>query len=111
MTIIRNFIQTHPIHALLFDLNGTMVHDMPYHTRAWHQILYLLGLTSPMKTPKRVLRQKRRSHRKGHARPISTGCKNGNGLEKKQFTVENLKLNWALSPACLLSCRKLPNKI
>jgi HAD superfamily hydrolase (TIGR01509 family) len=44
MTIIRNFIQTHPIHALLFDLNGTMVHDMPYHTRAWHQIFVSLGV-------------------------------------------------------------------
>lgn len=25
--------------AFIFDLNGTMINDMEYHTRAWHQIL------------------------------------------------------------------------
>ena len=25
--------------AFIFDLNGTMVHDMEYHTRAWHELL------------------------------------------------------------------------
>jgi beta-phosphoglucomutase len=25
--------------AFIFDLNGTMIDDMPYHIRAWHQIL------------------------------------------------------------------------
>jgi beta-phosphoglucomutase len=25
--------------AYLFDLNGTMIDDMPYHTKAWHDIL------------------------------------------------------------------------
>ncbi|QJX45536.1 HAD family phosphatase [Hymenobacter taeanensis] len=25
--------------AFLFDLNGTMIHDMDYHTSAWHHIL------------------------------------------------------------------------
>jgi beta-phosphoglucomutase family hydrolase len=25
--------------AFLFDLNGTMIDDMPYHIKAWHQIL------------------------------------------------------------------------
>ncbi|RTQ51417.1 HAD family phosphatase [Hymenobacter gummosus] len=25
--------------AFLFDLNGTMIHDMDYHTRAWQQLL------------------------------------------------------------------------
>jgi|SRR6185503_3493893 len=25
--------------AFIFDLNGTMVNDMPYHTKAWHSLL------------------------------------------------------------------------
>jgi len=25
--------------AFIFDLNGTMVNDMPYHTKAWHNLL------------------------------------------------------------------------
>jgi beta-phosphoglucomutase len=29
--------------ALLFDLNGTMIDDMPYHIKAWHRILVGLG--------------------------------------------------------------------
>jgi beta-phosphoglucomutase len=29
--------------AFLFDLNGTMVNDMPYHVKAWHGILNQLG--------------------------------------------------------------------
>ena len=29
--------------AFLFDLNGTMVNDMPYHVKAWHRILNELG--------------------------------------------------------------------
>jgi beta-phosphoglucomutase family hydrolase len=29
--------------AFLFDLNGTMIDDMPYHVRAWHRILNELG--------------------------------------------------------------------
>lgn len=29
--------------ALLFDLNGTMIDDMPYHIGAWHRILNDLG--------------------------------------------------------------------
>ena len=29
--------------AFLFDLNGTMIDDMPYHIRAWHRILNELG--------------------------------------------------------------------
>lgn len=31
--------------AFLFDLNGTMVDDMPYHVDAWHKILTELGAT------------------------------------------------------------------
>jgi beta-phosphoglucomutase len=29
--------------AFLFDLNGTMINDMPYHVNAWHRILNELG--------------------------------------------------------------------
>jgi beta-phosphoglucomutase-like phosphatase (HAD superfamily) len=29
--------------AFLFDLNGTMINDMPYHIKAWHRILTSLG--------------------------------------------------------------------
>lgn len=29
--------------AFLFDLNGTMINDMPYHIKAWHHILTELG--------------------------------------------------------------------
>lgn len=29
--------------AFLFDLNGTMINDMPYHIKAWHKILNDLG--------------------------------------------------------------------
>lgn len=29
--------------AFLFDLNGTMIDDMQYHIRAWHEILNSLG--------------------------------------------------------------------
>ena len=29
--------------AFLFDLNGTMINDMPYHIKAWHRILTNIG--------------------------------------------------------------------
>lgn len=29
--------------AFLFDMNGTMIDDMPYHIKAWHRILNELG--------------------------------------------------------------------
>jgi beta-phosphoglucomutase len=29
--------------AFLFDLNGTMIDDMDYHIRAWHDIVHHLG--------------------------------------------------------------------
>ena len=29
--------------AFLFDLNGTMINDMPYHIKAWHRILNEFG--------------------------------------------------------------------
>lgn len=31
--------------AFLFDLNGTIIDDMPYHIKAWHRILTNLGST------------------------------------------------------------------
>ncbi len=31
--------------GFLFDLNGTMVNDMPYHIKAWHQEIVKLGGT------------------------------------------------------------------
>jgi HAD superfamily hydrolase (TIGR01509 family) len=33
----------HEVSAYLFDLNGTMINDMPYHITAWHRILNELG--------------------------------------------------------------------
>jgi HAD superfamily hydrolase (TIGR01509 family) len=33
----------HPPKAFLFDLNGTMINDMPYHVSAWHSIMNRLG--------------------------------------------------------------------
>ena len=33
----------HEIKAFLFDMNGTMINDMPYHIAAWHRILSDLG--------------------------------------------------------------------
>lgn len=32
-----------PVQAFLFDLNGTMIDDMPYHIKAWHRIVNKLG--------------------------------------------------------------------
>lgn len=33
--------------GFLFDLNGTMVNDMPYHITAWHKEIIKLGETFP----------------------------------------------------------------
>ena len=38
--------------AFLFDLNGTMVNDMPYHVKAWHRILNELGANISMEQMK-----------------------------------------------------------
>lgn len=38
--------------AFLFDLNGTMVNDMPYHVKAWHRILNELGADMSMEQMK-----------------------------------------------------------
>lgn len=36
-------IDTQKYKAFLFDLNGTMIHDMPYHVSAWHKVIQSLG--------------------------------------------------------------------
>jgi beta-phosphoglucomutase len=38
--------------ALLFDLNGTMIDDMPYHIKAWYRILNELGANLTMERVK-----------------------------------------------------------
>jgi beta-phosphoglucomutase len=38
--------------AFLFDLNGTMIDDMPYHIKAWHRILNELGADISMERMK-----------------------------------------------------------
>lgn len=38
-------INTEKYKAFLFDLNGTMIHDMPYHVNAWHKVIEALGGT------------------------------------------------------------------
>jgi len=38
--------------AFLFDLNGTMINDMPYHIKAWHRILNGLGANISMEKMK-----------------------------------------------------------
>lgn len=38
--------------AFLFDLNGTMIDDMHYHIKAWHDILNALGATISMERMK-----------------------------------------------------------
>lgn len=38
-------INTEKYKAFLFDLNGTMIHDMPYHVNAWHRVIQTLGGT------------------------------------------------------------------
>ena len=38
--------------AFLFDLNGTMINDMPYHIKAWHRILTDAGIDISLETIK-----------------------------------------------------------
>jgi len=38
--------------GFLFDLNGTMVNDMPYHIEAWHKQLVALGSTISLEETK-----------------------------------------------------------
>ena len=41
-----------PYKAFLFDLNGTMINDMPYHVKAWYKILNDLGANISMERMK-----------------------------------------------------------
>lgn len=38
--------------AFLFDLNGTMINDMPYHIQAWHKIMNEMGANISVKRMK-----------------------------------------------------------
>jgi beta-phosphoglucomutase family hydrolase len=38
--------------AFIFDLNGTMIDDMPYHIKAWHRIVNELGANLSMEQVK-----------------------------------------------------------
>ncbi len=40
------------IKAFLFDMNGTMINDMPYHISAWHRILNEFGANISMERMK-----------------------------------------------------------
>ncbi len=42
-----------PSKAFLFDLNGTMVNDMPFHIRAWHNIFHHHGKMFSLEESKR----------------------------------------------------------
>lgn len=42
-----------PQQAFLFDLNGTMVNDMPFHIRAWHNIFHQHGKIFSLEESKR----------------------------------------------------------
>ena len=42
-----------PQKAFLFDLNGTMVNDMPFHIRAWHNIFHQHGKMFSLEESKR----------------------------------------------------------
>ncbi len=39
--------------AFLFDLNGTMINDMPYHIEAWHKVMNGLGADMSMEKMKK----------------------------------------------------------
>jgi HAD superfamily hydrolase (TIGR01509 family) len=39
--------------AFLFDLNGTMINDMPYHINAWHRLLNGMGADISMEETKK----------------------------------------------------------
>lgn len=43
ISFLTDYSTKHNIKAFIFDLNGTMVDDMPYHVKAWHNIFITLG--------------------------------------------------------------------
>ena len=98
MTIIRNFIQTHPI--LLYFLTS-MAPPILRHALSYpgflHKIFVSLGLTSAMKTLLKSVTQNKTKSSKSRP-PGQFPLDRTEMAGKKQFNRENLKLNWALSP-------------
>ncbi len=43
IVIFTKKVKVSQFKGFLFDLNGTMINDMPYHVNAWHAILNSLG--------------------------------------------------------------------
>ena len=43
VSFLKDYVQSNAIKGFIFDLNGTMVNDMPYHVKSWHNILNSLG--------------------------------------------------------------------
>lgn len=43
VSFLKDYVRSNGIKGFIFDLNGTMVNDMPYHVKSWHNILNALG--------------------------------------------------------------------
>ena len=43
ISFLKEYVQANGVKGFIFDLNGTMVNDMPYHVKAWHNIFLALG--------------------------------------------------------------------
>ena len=85
--------------AFLFDLNGTMIDDMPYHIKAWHQILNDLGADISME------RMREECYGKNHELlerifpgRFSNEEKNSMSLEKEKQYQEAFKPHLQLIP-------------
>ena len=85
--------------AFLFDLNGTMIDDMPYHIKAWHGILNDLGADISME------RMREECYGKNHELlerifpgRFSYEEKNRMSLEKEKQYQECFKPNLQLIP-------------
>lgn len=85
--------------AFLYDLNGTMVNDMPYHVQAWHRILNELGAGISME------RAKLECYGKNHELlerifpgRFSADEKNSMSLAKEQQYQREFRPNLALIP-------------
>lgn len=44
VSFLKDYVRSNGIKGFIFDLNGTMVNDMPYHVKSWHNILNALGM-------------------------------------------------------------------
>ncbi|MEO6221190.1 MAG: HAD family phosphatase, partial [Ginsengibacter sp.] len=94
-----------------FDLNGTMINDMPYHIKAWHRIVTHLGSTLSMEQVKQECYGKNEEvlERIFPGR-FAEGEKTGIGLEKeKQYRVEfkpHLKLIKGLDDLLKKTCER-----